>query len=272
VSTDLVPFDQLRQMGAALASSGLFGMKSEQQAIALMLVAQAEGLHPATIAQDYDIIQGRAARKSHSVLARFQAAGGHVRWLTLTDTKAEATFSHPQGDSVTLDWTIEMAKRAGLVGKDNWKNYPRAMLRARCIAEGVRATYPAALGGAMLVEEAADLPPAAIGSIDNETGQIIEPPAPRGPQRKSAATPAPKPEEEAHEAEASPPPKEPLPKPAATAAAGVISTGQVAYLRNKMKAAGVDEATVIARFQLANLEAMSVEQFDEMKAELLQMA
>lgn len=158
MTTDLVPFDQLRQMGAALAASGLFGMKSEQQAIALMLVAQAEGLHPATIAQDYDIIQGRAARKSHSVLARFQAAGGRIAWHTLTETKAEATFTHPSADAVTLDWTIEMAKRAGLTGKDNWKNYPRAMLRARCIAEGVRAVYPAAIGGLLVSEEASDMP------------------------------------------------------------------------------------------------------------------
>lgn len=152
----LVPFDQLQQMGVALAKSGLFGMKSPEQAIALMLVAQAEGQHPATIAQDYDIIQGRAARKTHSVLARFQQAGGSVQWHELTDSKAHATFSHPQGGSVPIVWTIDQAKKIGLAGKDNWKNYPRAMLRARCIAEGVRAVYPAAIGGLLVAEEARD--------------------------------------------------------------------------------------------------------------------
>jgi hypothetical protein len=53
---------------------------------------------------------------------------------------------------------IEQAKKAGLTGKDNWKNYPRAMLRARCIAEGVRAVYPAAIGGMLVAEEAQDMP------------------------------------------------------------------------------------------------------------------
>lgn len=158
MSTALIPFNDVQQMGAAIAKSGLFGMKSAEQAVALMLVAQAEGQHPATIAQDYDIIQGRAARKTHSVLARFQAAGGRVEWHTLTEQKASATFSHPQGGSLLIDWTIEQAKRAGLAGKDNWKNYPRAMLRARCIAEGVRAVYPGAIGGALIAEEAMDLP------------------------------------------------------------------------------------------------------------------
>ena len=110
----LIPFDDLARMGTALAKSGLFGMKSAEQAIALMLVAQAEGQHPATIAQDYDIIQGRAARKTHSVLARFQQAGGSVQWHELTDAKAHATFSHPQGGSVPIAWTIDQAKKIGL--------------------------------------------------------------------------------------------------------------------------------------------------------------
>jgi hypothetical protein len=156
---DIIPFNDLQQMGVALAKSGLFGMKTPEQAIALMLVAQAEGQHPATIAQDYDIIQGKATRKTHSVLARFQAAGGKVEWHTLTGMVADATFSHPQGGALRMEWTIAQAKLAGLTGKDNWKNYPRAMLRARCIAEGVRAVYPAAIGGMLVAEEAQDMTP-----------------------------------------------------------------------------------------------------------------
>lgn len=161
MSNALVPFNDLQQMGMALAKSGLFGMKSPEQAIALMLVAQAEGQHPATIAQDYDIIQGKATRKTHSVLARFQAAGGKVEWHALTGMVADATFSHPQGGALRMEWTIAQAKIAGLTGKDNWKNYPRAMLRARCIAEGVRAVYPAAIGGMLVAEEAQDMPASA---------------------------------------------------------------------------------------------------------------
>jgi hypothetical protein len=154
----LIPFDQVQSMAKAMAGSGLFGMKTTEQALALMLVAQAEGQHPATIAQDYDIIQGRAARKTHSVLARFQQAGGKVEWHELTDSKADATFSHQQGGALRMTWTIDQARKANLTNKDNWKNYPRAMLRARCIAEGVRAVYPAAIGGLLVSEEASDLP------------------------------------------------------------------------------------------------------------------
>lgn len=157
----IVPLHDIQIMADAMAQSGLFGMKNPTQAMALMLVAQAEGQHPATIAQDYDVIQGKAARKTHSVLARFQQAGGRVEWHELTEFKADATFTHPAGGALRMVWTFDQAKKAGLTGKDNWKNYPRAMLRARCIAEGVRAVYPAAIGGMLVAEEALDVPPAA---------------------------------------------------------------------------------------------------------------
>lgn len=186
---NLIPFDQLQAMGNTLAKSGLFGIKSPDQAIALMLVAQAEQQHPATIAQDYDIIQGRAARKTHSVLARFQQSGGRVEWHSLTDTKADATFSHPQGVA-RIEWTIEQARKAGLAGKDNWKNYPRAMLRARCIAEGVRAAYPAAIGGMLVSEEARDVYAAPMQQSQAKhmgAADVVEPDDPKLVEAQSAA-------------------------------------------------------------------------------------
>lgn len=148
--------EDIERMAGAIAKSGLFGMKTTEQAMALMFTAQAEGQHPATITQDYDIIQGRAARKTHSVLARFQSSGGTVEWKTLSNDAAIGIFSHPKGGRVEIEWTLEQAKKIGLAGKDNWKNYPRAMLRARCIAEGIRAVYPAAIGGMLIAEEAQD--------------------------------------------------------------------------------------------------------------------
>lgn len=152
----------MMKMADAVARSGLFGMKTPDQALALMLVAQSENAHPATITQDYDIIQGKACRKTHSVMARFQQMGGRVEWHALTDQCADATFSHPAGGSLRIQWTFDQAKKANLTNKDNWKNYPRAMLRARVIAEGVRAVYPAAIGGMMVAEEAQDAAPVVV--------------------------------------------------------------------------------------------------------------
>lgn len=150
-------FAQIEKAGAYIAKSGLFGVKNPEQAIALMLVAASEGRNPMEAARDYHIIQGRPALKADALLARFQLAGGKVEWKEINDAKVSATFSHPQGGSATIDWDMKRAERAKLSGKDNWIAYPRQMLRARVISEGVRTVYPAVCIGMYALEEAQDM-------------------------------------------------------------------------------------------------------------------
>ena len=145
----------MRTMADAMGKSGMFG-KSPEQLFSLMLIAQAEGKHPAIAAQEWDIIQGKPALNSRSALARFQNAGGKINWLGRTDTKATAVFSHPSGGELTVSWDMKRAQQAQLSGKDNWKKYPAQMLSARVIAEGVRAVLPACLSGFYLNEEVQD--------------------------------------------------------------------------------------------------------------------
>ena len=145
--SQLITVDQIQTMANAVVKSQLFGMKTVEQATALMLIAQAEGYHPALAARDYRIIQGRPTLKAETMMARFQQQGGKVEWKTLTDKEVTATFSHPSGGSATITWTFEQAKQAGLTGKDNWKNYPRAMLRARVVSEGIRTVFPGVVLG-----------------------------------------------------------------------------------------------------------------------------
>jgi hypothetical protein len=160
--TALVPISDIQQMATAVAKSGLFGIKTAEQGVALMLIAQAEGLHPAIAARDYHVIQGRPALKADAMLARFQTAGGKVAWKTYTDVEVTGEFSHPAGGSVTVSWTMKQAQQIGLAGKDNWKHYPRAMLRARCISEGIRTVFPGCVVGVYTPEEVQDFdtPPA----------------------------------------------------------------------------------------------------------------
>ena len=161
-NTALVALSDMERMAKAIAESGLFGMKTQQQALALMIVAQAENRHPGSVAAEYHIIQGRPALKADAMLARFQQAGGLVEWIDYTDKKVSAKFSHSVNSPtpVLIEWTFEMATKAGLTGKDNWKNYPRQMLRARVVSEGVRTVYPAVCVGVYTPEEVQDFEPA----------------------------------------------------------------------------------------------------------------
>jgi hypothetical protein len=153
-----IPVSDVERMARAVASSKLFGVKSAEEALALMLIAQAEGRHPASAANDYNIIQGRPAKKADAMLRDFLSAGGKVQWLVLDDKKAEATFSHPSGGTVTIGWDMARAKAAGLGGKDMWAKYPRQMLRSRVVSEGIRTVFPGATSGMYVPEEVPDMP------------------------------------------------------------------------------------------------------------------
>ena len=153
-----VPMSEMQAMAKSLVASRMFGFKTEAEALSIMLIAQAEGRSPALAARDYHVIQGRPALKADAMLARFQQEGGVVEWVTYSDTKVAGKFSHPKSCPVPvqIEWTIDMAKRIGLATRDNWRNYPRAMLRARVISEGVRTTYPGIAVGIYTVEEVQD--------------------------------------------------------------------------------------------------------------------
>jgi hypothetical protein len=143
-------------MADAMAKSKLFGVKNVDEGMALMLVAQAEGYHPAIAVRDYHVIQGKPALKADAMLARFQASGGKVKWLSLTDEKVAAEFSHPSGGNVTIDWDMARAKRAQLGSNGMWNKFPRQMLRARVISEGIRTVFPGVIVGAYTPEEVSD--------------------------------------------------------------------------------------------------------------------
>lgn len=154
---NLVPVADIERMALAVAKSGLFGVKTADEAMALMLIAQAEGQHPAIAARDYHIIQGRPALKADAMLARFQSSGGKVEWQEYTDDKVTGIFSHPSGGSISVSWTLLQAREIGLVKPGSgWAKYPRAMLRSRCISEGIRAVYPGCVVGTYSVEEVQD--------------------------------------------------------------------------------------------------------------------
>lgn len=154
-------FSEIERAASYIVKSRLFGVQRVEEAVSLMLLSHSRGVHPMQAVMEYHIINGRPAMRADAMLARFQQAGGKVEWHELSHERAEATFSHPQGGSVRIAWTLEDAKRAGLLGRkdSNWEKYPRAMLRARVISEGVRTVYPAVAVGLYTPEEVMDFAP-----------------------------------------------------------------------------------------------------------------
>lgn len=147
MTTELVPIDQLERIASSFAASRMFGEKTKEQVLALLMLAHSEGVHPAIAMRDFDIINGRPAKKAEAMHRAFIAAGGSIKWHKLDDTCADATFTHPQGGEARITWDMERVKRAKIANEQMYAKYPRQMLRSRCISEGCRTVFPAATSG-----------------------------------------------------------------------------------------------------------------------------
>lgn len=156
MAQELMPFEEINQMAIAFTKSGFFGYRNPSEALTLMLLANANGLHPVKAVERYHIIQGKPAMKADAMLATFQEAGGQIKWLMRSADECKLWLAHPQAGELEVYWTIQRAKDAGLTSKNTWKQFPTQMLSARCVSEGVRALYPACLCGLYTPEEVTD--------------------------------------------------------------------------------------------------------------------
>jgi RecT family len=147
----------LERIAAIVAKSGMGGFKTPEQATVAMLLALAEGIPLGRIIHEYHVINGRLSLHSESMLARFQRAGGTIKYIEHTETCVSVTASHPKGGALTVTWTLERARKAGLTSNPTWQKHPAAMLTARAIAEAVRAVYPACLSGIITEDEAFEI-------------------------------------------------------------------------------------------------------------------
>ncbi len=159
---------EIKETALMVSKSGLFpSCKSPEAAFALMMLCQAEGLHPIQAARRYHVIQGVASMKAEAILGDFMNAGGKVDWAKYEHNEVTGIFEAPGlSKPVSVTWTIDDAKKAKLEAKDNWKSYPRQMLKARVITDGVRMSMPSIMVGIMSAEEAEDMPTVVVPQAD----------------------------------------------------------------------------------------------------------
>ena len=148
----------MQVMAQAMAKSRLFpSCQTPENALALMLLCQSEGIHPAQAVRRFHVINGTCSMRADAMLAEFQRQGGKVQWISYDAKEASAKFSHPSGGEITFSFTFAEAQKGGLVRDGgNWAKFPAAMLRARCISGGIRMVLPGVVCGVYTPEEVED--------------------------------------------------------------------------------------------------------------------
>ena len=152
------PMSAIKTLGRSIFLSGIFGLDKPEQGEILAMQCMVEKKSPLELARTYHFIQGQLAIRADALLAKFHQAGGSVDWTERTDEKVRATF---RKGTASADIVADMKEYVGngtALGKDkqlkdNWKKWPRRMLTARAISEGVRLIAPECCFGTYTVEE-----------------------------------------------------------------------------------------------------------------------
>lgn len=112
------------------------------------------GIPPMTAIQGVHVIQGRPTASAGLIGALVRKAGHRLR-VTGDDRRAECVIVRADDPDFEFRsvWTIERAQQAKLTGKDTWKAFPAAMLKARAITECARDACPEALAGVQYTAE-----------------------------------------------------------------------------------------------------------------------
>lgn len=144
-------------------------IKTAGQAVAIILTGRELGMGPMRAIRSLQLVKGKVVESADSQLSRFKTDGGRATWKELTEKRAVLVLRHPNGDEHTETFSIEDATRAGLTGGENYKKYPKAMLRSRAITAGLKSVGWEGGAGVYDPEEAAAFAPA--GTV------VVEPPA-----------------------------------------------------------------------------------------------
>jgi len=128
------------RLSVTLFNSGLLGrdIKSPEGAFAVIVTGAEMGLPAMASLRSIKMVEGKPTLAADLQLGLFKRAGGRSAWRELTDSRATLWLRHPNGDEHVESFSIEDARSAQLTGKDNWKKYPKAMLRSRVITAGLK--------------------------------------------------------------------------------------------------------------------------------------
>jgi len=146
-------------LARVFSTSRLFtGVGDMAQAMVKILAGRDLGMGAFSSMQGIDIIKGKLRLTANTLASMVKLSERYdYRVKVWTDDECAVEFFQGSDSIGTSTFTMTDAKRAGLANKDNWKCYPRNMLWARAMSNGVNAFCPDVTKGIRAYTEGDDL-------------------------------------------------------------------------------------------------------------------
>ncbi|HOQ79995.1 MAG TPA: hypothetical protein PLH63_02915 [Candidatus Cloacimonadota bacterium] len=165
-SYKITNYDELEKIAKALAGSGYFkDVQTVSKAITKILAGQEFGFGPFASVNGIHIIQDKPAIGANLMAAAVKRSGRYdYRVARLDDAACEIKF-YEHGEHIgTSTFTIDDARRAG---SKNLDKFPRNMLFARAMSNGVRWFCPDVMNGSAVYT------PEELGAETDDEGNVI---------------------------------------------------------------------------------------------------
>ena len=160
--------------------------RKPQEIAAAILTGKEIGLEPMAALRSINVIQGTPTINAQAMRGLVQSAGHEVWVVESTATRCIMRGKRAGSGNIQESvWTLDRARGLALLGKDNWRKQPQAMLVARATAEICRWVGSDVLIGV----------PYATEELQDDATVTVETPAEVKPAKRTAQR-APRPEPE----------------------------------------------------------------------------
>ena len=199
-----MPVDDIYRVGKMLALSGYFDAKgSSDMAIAQVctkiLAGREMGYGPFASVQGIHIIQGKPSVSANLMAAAVKGSGRYdYRVRSMGDDAVSIEFfevANGKRESLGVSsYTLKEAGAAGLTSNPTWKKFPRNMLFARALSNGVRWFCPDVFNGSAVyvpeelganVDGDGNVIDVDYRQVDKATGEVLSTTPPAAPEPKA---------------------------------------------------------------------------------------
>lgn len=200
-------YRDIEQIGKAFVASGMFGKDVDRvsKAITKIMAGQELGMAPFAAMRAVHVIEGNATLSANTMAAMVKRSGKYDYEVNKkTADGCEITYYEIRAGKRykigTETFDADEARTAGLMNKNNWRNYPKAMMFARCMSNGVRTYCPDVFSG-MLVYTPDEMGGAVdeggtytgdmdkVIDMDPETGDVKQPEPDQEPEPEQEEAP-----------------------------------------------------------------------------------